>query len=347
MQHLNHVAERSGWYEKYGKLPPYHGIGVGIGAMASGSKGMAKHDTSAAFVKIADDGIISLFTGIPDMGQGSHTTMAIIAAEVLGVEATDVRIVAGDSDVTPFDWGAFTQRGTFVTGNSVKNACEDARTQLAKTAAAEFKVDPSEIVFRNRRVYPKDQPERALPFDKVVFNTLHSAEGRFVMGRGFYNSPIAFGSMAHSFGAQVAEVEVDPETGVVKVRKVTVAHDLGRCMNPLAVEGQLDGQVFSGMSQVLYEECIQEDGQVLNPSRLEYKLPRTYELPEVEYIIVETIDPNGPFGAKEVGEGPIVVTMSAIASAVANALGGMMPQIPMTPWRVLRAIKQREKTKTL
>jgi 4-hydroxybenzoyl-CoA reductase subunit alpha len=312
--------------------------------MASGSKGLAKHDTSAAFVKIADDGIISLFTGIPDMGQGSHTTMAIIAAEVLGVEAEDVRIVAGDSDVTPFDWGAFTQRGTFVTGNGVKNACEDARTQLVKTAAAEFEVDPSEIVFRNRRVYPKDQPERALSFAKVVFNTLHSAEGRFVMGRGFYNSPKAFGSMAHSFGAQVAEVEVDPETGVVKVLKVTVAHDLGRCMNPLAVEGQLDGQVFSGMSQVLYEECLQEDGQVLNPSRLEYKLPRTYELPEVEYIIVETIDPNGPFGAKEVGEGPIVVTMSAIASAVADALGGMMPQIPMTPWRVLRAIKQREKT---
>ncbi len=197
-------------------------------------------------------------------------------------------------------------------------------------------------MFRNRKVYPKGQPERALTFAKVVHNTLHSTEGRYVMGRGFYNSPKAFGSMAYSFGAQVAEVEIDPETGVVKVVKVTVAHDLGRAMNPLAIEGQIDGQVFSGMSQVLYEECVMEDGLALNPSRLEYKLPRTFEMPDIEYILVETIDPFGPFGAKEVGEGPIVVSMAAVATAVADALGGIMPKIPMTPWRVLRAIKQRE-----
>jgi CO/xanthine dehydrogenase Mo-binding subunit len=339
---LEKVAAKSGWKEKYGKLPPYRGIGVGIGAMASGSKGRYKHDTSAAFVKIADDGVVTLFTGIPDMGQGSHTTMGIIAAEVLGVKANDVRIIAGDSDITPFDPGAFTQRGTFVTGNGVKAASEDARQQLAQTAAKEFEVDPSEIIFRDGKVYPKGQPERVLPFAKVVFDTLHSTEGRYVMGRGFYNSPIPYGSMAYSFGAQVAEVEVDPETGKVTVLKVTVAHDIGRAINPLAIEGQIDGQVFSGMSQVLYEECLMEEGQPLNPSRLEYKLPRTYELPEIEYIIVETIDPHGPFGAKEVGEGPIVVTMAAVASAVANALGGMMPEIPMTPWRVLRAINQRD-----
>ncbi len=339
---LEKAADRSGWKDKYGKLPPFRGIGIGIGAMASGSKGLAKHDTSAAMVKVADDGVVTLYTGIPDMGQGSHTTMAIIAAEVLGVHADDVRIIAGDSDVTPFDWGAFTQRGTFVTGNGVKNAAEDALQQLAQTAAKEFDIAPEDVIFRDRKVYPKDAPDRAMDFDKIVYNTLHSKEGRFVMGRGFYNSPNKFGSMAYSFGAQVAEVEVDPETGAVKVLKVTVAHDLGRAMNPLAVEGQLDGQVFSGLSQVLYEECLQADGQTLNPSRLEYKLPRTYELPEVEHIIVETIDPHGPFGAKEVGEGPIVVTMSAVASAVATALGGMMPEIPMTPWRVLRAIKQRQ-----
>ncbi len=339
---LEKVSAASGWKDKYGKLPPYHGIGVGIGSMSSGAKGAQKHDTSAAFVKVADDGIVTLYTGIPDMGQGTHTTMAIIAAEVLGVEASDVRVVAGDTDVTPLDPGAYAQRGTFVTGNGVKAAAEDARDQIAKTAAAELEVEPSDLIFRGRSVFPKGAPDRAIPFDKVVYNTLHSEEGRFVMGRGFYNSPVPFGSMAYSFGAQVAEVEVDPETGRVKVHKVTVAHDLGRAMNPLAVEGQIDGQVFSGMSQVLYEECVMDEGQTLNPSRLEYKLPRTYEMPDIEYIIVETIDPFGPFGAKEVGEGPIVVSMAAVASAVANALGGMMPEIPMTPWRVLRAIKQRE-----
>ena len=310
--------------------------------MASGSKGRWKHDTSAAMLKVADDGIVTLYTGIPDMGQGSHTTMGIIAAEVLGVEASDVRIVAGDSDITPFDPGAFTQRGTFVTGNGVKNAAEDARKQLAETAAKELDVAPEDVVFRGRKVFAKDKPDETLDFAKVVFNTLHSKEGRFVMGRGFYNSPKPYGSMAYSFGAQVAEVEVDPETGVVKVNKVTAAHDIGRAMNPLAIEGQIDGQVFSGVSQVLYEECVMNDGQPLNPSRLEYKTPRTYELPDVDYIIVETIDPFGPFGAKEVGEGPIVVTMAAVANAVSNALGGYMPEIPMTPWRVLRAIKQKE-----
>ncbi len=339
---LEAVRDKSGWQEKYGKLTLYKGIGVGIGAMASGAKGRWKHDTSAAFVKIADDGVVTLYTGIPDMGQGSHTTMGIIAAEVLGIEASDIRIVAGDSDITPFDPGAFTQRGTFVTGHGVKNACEDALQQLAATAANKLEVDSENVIFRGRKVYPKDKPERALDFAKVAYDTLHSQEGRFVMGRGFYNSPKPYGSMAYSFGAQVAEVEVDPETGVVKVTKVTVAHDIGRAMNPLAIEGQIDGQVFSGLSQVLYEECVMNDGQPLNPSRLEYKTPRTYELPDVDYIIVETIDPFGPFGAKEVGEGPIVVTMAAVANAVANALGGYMPEIPMTPWRVLRAIKQRE-----
>jgi 4-hydroxybenzoyl-CoA reductase subunit alpha len=162
------------------------------------------------------------------------------------------------------------------------------------------------------------------------------------MGRGFFNSPKDFGALAFSFGCQVAEVEVDPRTGTVTLLKVTAAHDIGRAMNPLAVEGQLDGQVFSGMGQVLFEECRMEDGLLLNPSRLEYKLPRTYELPDVEYILVETIDPYGPFGAKEVGEGPIVVSMSAIASAVANAVGAMVPEIPMTPWRVLRMLRAKD-----
>lgn len=338
---IEKATERSGWSNKYGKLPKYHGIGIGIGAQASGSKG-ADNDTSAAMVKIADDGIVTLFTGIPDMGQGSHTVMSMICAEVLGTVPEDIRIVQGDSDIVPFDWGAFSQRGTFMTGNAVKAAAEDARQQLAEIAARELEVPAGDIVFHEGVVSVIGDTDKRMSFRELVYKTLHSAEGRYVMGRGFYNSPKPFGAMAFSFGCQIAEVEIDPTNGTVKLLKVTAAHDIGRAINPLAVEGQLDGQVFSGMSQILYEECRVEDGLVLNPSRLEYKLPRTYELPDVEYILVETIDPYGPFGAKEVGEGPIVVSMSAIASAVANAIGAFVPEIPMTPWKVLRMLRAKQ-----
>ncbi len=342
---IQKAAEQSGWQDKYGKLPPkngrYRGIGIGLGAQASGSKG-ASNDTSAAMVKVADDGIVTLYTGIPDMGQGSHTVMCMIAAEVLGTVPEDIRVVQGDSDITPFDWGAFSQRGTFMTGNAVKAAAEDAREQLAVIAARELDAAPEQIILRGGTVSVAGDPEKSMTFKEVAAKSLHSAEGRFVMGRGFFNSPKAFGALAFSFGAQVAEVEVDAKTGTVTLLKVTAAHDIGRAMNPLAVEGQLDGQVFSGMGQVLYEECRVEDGLVLNASRLEYKLPRAYEMPEVDYIIVETIDPYGPFGAKEVGEGPIVVSMSAIASAVADAIGQMVPEIPMTPWVVLRTLRQEQ-----
>ncbi len=336
---IEKTAALAGWKDKYGKLPKFKGIGIGIGAMASGAKGLYKHDTSAAMIKVTEDGKASLFIGLPDMGQSSHTTMAIIAAEVLGIEPTDIRVVSGDTDSDPLDIGAFTQRGTFNTGNATKNAATDARDQLAKIAAEMLEVDVSVLVFRNHSVYPEGEEDKAVPLKKVVYNTLHSREGRFVMGRGFYNSPLERGTMAYSFGAQIAEVTVDPGTGVVTVDKMTASHDVGRAINPRVVEGQIDGQIFSGMSQVLYEETIMEDGQVMNPSRLDYKMPRAFEMPEVEHIIVESIDPGGPFGAKEVGEGPIVCTMQAIANAVTNAIGNQVTEMPLSPWRVIKAIK--------
>ncbi len=343
------VRDASGWNDKYGKLTPtpdgkLRGIGVGIGSMAAGARGAFKHDTSAAMVKVGEDGLVTVFTGIPDMGQGTHTTMAIIAAEVLGIKATDIHVVAGDTDITPVDVGAFAQRGTIMTGNAVKNAAQDARDQLATNAAAALEVDVEQLVFRNGEIFVKDNPEQRLPFSKVSFGSLHSKEGRFVMGRGFYTTPVDYGTAAWSFGAQVAEVEVDPETGDVDLVKVWVAHDCGRAINPLAVEGQIDGQVFSAMSQVLFEECVTDDGQYLNPSRLEYKMPRAYEMPEVEYFLIETNDPYGPFGAKEVGEGPIVVAGGAIAAAVSDALGGFLPEIPMTSYKVWRECTRLSKS---
>jgi len=313
---------------------------------------MFTHDTSAALVNIEEDGKVSLFTGLPDMGQGSHTAMAMIAAETLGTKPEDIKVIAGDTDITPFDVGAIAQRGTFTTGNAVKKACLDARNQIAKTAAHKFGVKPSALVFRDNKIYPKASPDQSATFEDIVYETLHSKEGRYIMGNGFYNPPteavdaVTFegnSSLAHSFGAQIAEVEVDPETGLVKLLKMTVAHDVGHAINPLAVEGQLDGQVFSGMGQTLFEECIMENGQVLNPSFLDYKLPRPFEMPDIEHIIVESIDPYGPFGAKEVGQGPIQCTTQAIANAVSNAIGYPIKELPITPERVLKAIRQKRK----
>jgi len=340
---ITKAAKKAGWKKKYGRLPANRGIGIGCGVMSSGGKGMFIHDTSAAFIKIAEDGRASLFTGLPDMGQGSHTTMAMIAAESLGIDTGDITVISGDTDVDPFDVGSFSQRGTFTTGNAVKAACRDARQQLEKTAAAKLGVKPSKLVFNDHKVYPKNAPDKAIAFEDVVFDTLHSAEGRFVMGRGFYNTPTTAASLAYSFGAQIAEVEVDPEAGMVKLLKMTIAHDVGRAINPLAVEGQLDGQAFSGHGQILMEECIMDRGLILNPSRLEYRLPRPFEVPEIEHIIVETNDPYGPFGAKEVAEGPMVTTAQTIGNAVSNALGCIFNAMPLTPERVIEAIRKRDK----
>ncbi len=350
---IKKTAKESGWKRKRGRLAPYRGIGIGCGVMNSGGKGVFDHDTSAAFIKIGEDGKASLFTGLPDMGQGSHTVLGLIAAETLGIRIDDLTVISGDSDITPFDIGAFSQRGTLTTGNAVKNAALDAKKQFLRTASANFNVKPSSIVFRDRKVYPKGAEDRAVSFEEIVFDTLHSTEGRYVMGRGFFNPPTQSidsytfegnNCLAYSFGAQVAEVEVNPETGQVKVLRVTVAHDVGRALNPLAVEGQIDGQVFSGMSQTLFEECVFDGEQILNPSLLNYKLPRPFEIPEVGHIIVETNDPYGPFGAKEVGEGPIVCISQAVANAVNNAIGYPIKSLPITPEKVLEAIRKREET---
>ena len=205
---LEKARERSGWNDKYGKLPKYHGIGVAIGAMASGVKGAFKHDTSAAMLKVAEDGIVTLYTGIPDMGQGTHTTMAIIAAEVLGCDPQDIRLVAGDTDTTPIDIGAFTQRGTFTTGNAVRNAAMDARNQIAKVAAEKLGVSEDQLIFRSGKILAGPDSRQSIDFKKAAYQCLHSREGRFVMGRGFYNMPLEYGTLAWSFGAQVAEVKL-------------------------------------------------------------------------------------------------------------------------------------------
>jgi 4-hydroxybenzoyl-CoA reductase subunit alpha len=302
-------------------------------------------------LKLDFDGGVTVLTGASDIGQGSSTLIAQMVAEVTELSLERLTVVANDSRVTPKDNGSYSSRVSFMVGNAAVAAARELRRVLIEAAARKLEVAPVDVTCDGER-YRVAGTDRALTYKEVVAAALEDAGTLTIKGTwstppetqgGKFKGAAVGSSAGFSYAAQVVEVSVDEDTGMVAVERVWVAHDCGRAINPLAVEGQLDGQVFSGMSQVLYEECRVDDGQVLNPSRLEYKLPRAYELPEVDYVLIETVDPFGPFGAKEVGEGPIVVTMSAVANAVANAVGGMVREIPMTPWRVLREMRGRQR----
>ena len=351
---VDKVIEASGWREKYGKLPKYRGIGIGCGSLISGARLMG-HSASAAQVNIHEDGTVLLNTGSTDVGQGADTVLSMIAAEVLGVRMEDVRFALIDTEMTPVDPGTFSSRVTLWTGNAVKLAAEDARRQLAAVAAEKLGVAPEEVVFRDRKVYVRSEPHREMSFGQVVRLTEMSL-GRIVMGQGSYTSgddlmDFRTGkgnlSPAYTASACVVEVEVDPETGRVTVTGIWGAHDCGFPLNPLLVEGQIQGATVMGIGQALYEDLIRDHGQVMNPSFRDYKMPLAVDVPKVanvQHINVITNDPAGPFGAKEAGEGAGTGVLAAVANAVRNATGIGFKSLPISPSKVLLSLKEAGKS---
>ncbi len=347
---IERVVKASGWREKHGKLPRYRGIGIGCGSLVSGARLMG-HSTSAAEVRVQEDGTVLLTTGSTDVGQGADTVLSMIAAEVLGVGVEDIRFTMVDTDITPVDPGTFGSRVTFWTGNAVKLAAEDARQQLAQIAAQKLGVDSKELIFRDRRVYPRHDPQRGLGFGELV-RLAEYRLGRIIMGRGTYTTTeelidfrTGFGNMSPAYtpSACVVEVEIDPETGQVTVTGIWGAHDCGFPLNPLLVKGQVLGATVMCIGQALYENLLRVDGRVMNPSFRDYKMPLATDLPKlanVDHINVITNDPCGPFGAKEAGEGAATAAIAAVANAVYDATGVRMKSLPISPDTLLFSLKE-------
>ena len=390
---IDQVVTRSGSKERKGKLGKGRGLGIACSHYVSGAaNSIIRSDMphSTVNIKIDRDGGVVVYTGASEIGQGSDTMTAQIAAEALGCSLQRVKIIAADTDVTPIDIGSYSSRVTFMAGNATLRAAEEVKKQIASAAAKKMNCAPEELVFRDDMVFRKDAgrnaratrgdasvservegqilrgslqqkrkdegPKDSMSFEEAVVAAIdfHGA----LTGTGSYAPPPeARGgkhkgggvgpSPAYSYSAQVADVSVDEETGEVTVHKVWASHDCGRALNPVSVEGQIVGSVWMGLGQALQEEMIWKDGMLMNPGLLEYRSPSSAESPEIEPVIVESIDPEGPFGAKECSEGSLAATIPAIANAIYDAVGIRLHESPFTPERVLAALRAKKKAKTI
>jgi 4-hydroxybenzoyl-CoA reductase subunit alpha len=344
------AAESSRWKEKWGKLPRFRGIGIGCNSVQTGFP-MGIRGGSQAMIKFNEDGGATLISGVVDNGQGNDNMLVQIAAEELGLRPEDIQLVTADTEVTPSDPGAYSQVSTFIGGQAVRNAAQDARRQLFDIASEAMEAHPEDLLARDRMIFVKGSPERGLPIQRVIRMGL--ARGKNISGEGSYWPKVdpkrewvsnPFGQMceAFSFGTTIAEVEVDPETGMVKVLEVTAAQDVGFGLNPMVLEGQFEGSVaMGGQGGMLTEHHSWDKGRVMNPTQLEYKVPLAVDMPRINSIIVESMDPAGPYGAKEAGMSIAMSAAQAYAAAVSNAIGVYLKDYPLTPDKILKAIRER------
>ncbi len=349
------VAENMGWKEKRGKLPLGRGVGLGGASFPSGVSNMS-HISSGAVVQIGRDGAINVLTGAADIGQGAETVIAQIVAEELGVTMEEVRVTAADTGITPLDPGTFGSGVTVRAGNAAKNAAVAAKNKLFECVADKMEAAVDDLEAKDNNIFVKGSPDRGISFLKAVKLYQYDDLPMPIVGRGSWMADAVEPttllkengnfSPNYSFMTQGAEVEVDLETGKVKVLKMVTAHDCGRAINPMLVEGQLEGSIAGGMGQALYEEVITEKGQVMNPSFLDYGFPTTLEMPEMTAIDIETDDPVGPFGAKEAGEGTQLSPAPAIVNAIYDAIGIDFQELPVTPEKILKALESKNKNQS-
>ncbi len=347
---LDRVEAASGWAKRRGKLPPGKGLGMACSHYVSGAA-KPVHWTgephAVVQMRLEFDGAVTVLTGAADIGQGSSTIVALAAAEVLGIDMGRVRVVANDSEVTPKDNGSYSSRVTFMVGNAAIEAARALRDKLILAAAEKLEANPEDVVCEGETFFIPGAAQSELPWQDVVFAAL-AKEGTLTE-KGTFRTPEkaqggkhrggAVGStMGFSYGAQVVEVSVDDATGQISVDQVWTALDVGYAINPLAVEGQIEGSVWMGMAQAMSEETAYRDGLHVHANMLDYRFPTIAESPPIEVHIVESIDPLGPFGAKEAGEGALSGFPPALVNAVADALGMDVNFLPVTPDRVLEAL---------
>jgi 4-hydroxybenzoyl-CoA reductase alpha subunit len=347
---LTQAADAAGWGRKRRK-PGRRGIGMAsMQHVGGGIKAFFGNNCnfSSATMKINEDGTVNLMSGSSDIGQGSDTVLAQIAAEELGIRFEDVRIITADTDVTPMCLGTWGDRVTFIGGLAVQNAARDAKRQLFELASEILEADMDDLESREGRVFVKGFSEKDIPIAELA-ETSYFLKGRPILGRGYYEDPISKpdpetgygGAPTYSFATQVAEVEVDVETGRVRVLRITSAHDLGRALNPMAVRGQIEGAIAQGIGSTLFEKLDWVKGRTLNSNFLDYRMVTSLDMPPIEPILIESIDPNGPFGAKGVGEPALVPTAAAIANAIYDAVGVRIKSLPITPDKILAALEEK------
>ncbi|OGX51546.1 MAG: hypothetical protein A2267_02275 [Omnitrophica WOR_2 bacterium RIFOXYA12_FULL_38_10] len=349
---IEKVTEASGWKKKYRKQSNLcRGIGIGIAADVMGSKMYKSHESAGSIIKIEEDGSVYLFTGAADTGQGSNTVLSQIAAHELGVDFNRIKCTSADTEITPFDTGSFASRVTFISGNATLNAAKDAKKQILEIVADEHKLDAEILDIQAEEVINKDSGSVVMSFSKALELCYSFNYGKQIIGRGSYNpktTPIDFrtgeGNVSGSYGfeAQVAEVEVNKDTGEISVLKLWDAHDIGKAINPQSVEGQIEGSLIMGLGYTFFEDLKMQNGKVMNSNFTNYKVPRSVNIPKMESIFIETKDPQGPYGAKGMGEAALLPTAAAIANAVFDAVGIRLKELPFTPDKVIKALKEQE-----
>lgn len=351
---LKAARERSGWDAKFRRLPYGRGIGLGCGFYISGSNSpihfTPKMPQSTVHLKADMDGGIAVHSMQADIGQGSNTLLAAIVAEVLDVDLERVHVQRVDSDVSPVDLGSYSSRVTFMMGNAARSAALELRSRIVQGASRLLDLPPEDLEVVHERIQSVADPSRGASFLDALRAAMEET-GALTASGSFQTKPLggtfkgarAGTAPAYSFSAYVAEVDVDVETGEIRVPKIWAAFDCGRPLNRLAVEGQIEGSVHMGLGQVLGESMNYRASRLFNPSLLEYKIPAPQQMPEVEILLVGEDDPEGPFGAKEAGEGPLIATLPAVANALYDAIGCRFTELPITPDRVLRALDRRAK----
>ena len=350
---LDRVVERSGWKEKHQKLPFGRGIGLAGSAYISGA-GLPIYwnamPHSGVQIKIDRGGGVAVFCGSTDIGQGSDSVLAYVAAEELGIEPEDIRVVTADTDLTPVDLGSYSSRVTLMTGNATIQAARKLKAQLFEAAAEKLRVPADRLRAAHRRIFDRDNPEAGIGFVEAVvlaeakFGTL-GAVGSYTppKGLGKYKGAGVGPTPTYSYSAAVVELTVDPETGFITVDKVWLAHDIGKAINPLLVIGQIEGSVYMALGEALMEEQAFRKGVHKIPSMLEYKSPTFLETPQMESILVETLDPAGPYGAKEVGQGVLLPVVPAVLNAIYDAVGVRIDEVPASPEKIVKALEDQRR----
>lgn len=351
---LQKVMEQSEWKKRRGKLERGHGLGVGCGFFISGSALPIiwnELPQSTVHLKVDFDGRVLVTSGASDIGQGSDTMLAIIVAEVLGISMNKVFVLAADTLLTPVDLGSYSSRVTFMAGNAARNAAENLKQEIIEALSKKKNTLPSELNFSDDRIYSFDRMLDVSWEESIEILTAGkgavSVSGKYISPKlgGDFKGAGAGLSPSYSFGACVAEVKVDEETGKVNLVNIWGAHDCGKAINPLAVEGQLEGSWHMGIGQAMSEQMKYYNGLLVNNNFLDYKIPTSLDTPPIHTNIIETIDPEGPFGAKECGEGALHPVIPAIANAIYNAVGVRITKLPISAEEILAKLKEQKKNK--